>query len=353
MGARIIPVVVENDYMIGAGVPIGSVGSDKDVSLEITFGASWDGYSKRINWVDALGGNATLTLLTPDMIKTGTTNVYIVPVPGPPKSKPGNMMVTVQGYTVDGSEVETIQVTTTAYFKVLPSDWKLDDDESINATLAQQLQASIDNIIAYFTQLKDAEAWAVGTIFGVPVDQSDERYHNNSKYYAEQASDSASSANGSKEAAAVSAGAASDKAEEAKEWAVGLNDQGQYVQQQNAFAYSVIAGAHSNNAAEKSLAAEGYALGKQNGEDVASGSPYYQQNAKYFKEQAAAESAAAASAKSEAQQWATGGDSGSPSSTNNAKHYSEVAEAAAEEALSMDIGISVVDGVLCCTFAEE
>ena len=213
MGARIIPVKVENDYMKGAGVPIGSAGSSKDVSLMISFGASWDGYSKRINWVDALGENATLTLLTPDMILPGSTNIYVVPVPGPPKSVPGNMMVTVQGYTISGDTIETVQVTTTAYFRVLPSDWKLDDDDSITPTLAQQLQASIDSIIENFTQLEDAEAWAVGTIHDVPVDQDDERYHNNSKYYAEQAGESAVAANGSKENAATSAGAAADSAE--------------------------------------------------------------------------------------------------------------------------------------------
>ncbi len=144
MGARIIPVTVENDYMLGAGVPIGSVGSGKDVSLRITFGSSWDGYNKRINWVDAHGENATLTLLTDNLLEDDTDNVYIVPVPSGPKSVQGNMMVTVQGYTISDSQVETVQVTTTAYFKVLPSDWKLDDDESVTPTVAQQLQAAID-----------------------------------------------------------------------------------------------------------------------------------------------------------------------------------------------------------------
>jgi len=145
MGARIIPVTVENDYMIGAGVPIGSAGSAKDVSLQITFGNSWDGYEKRINWVDSHGENATLTLLTDNLLESGSDNVYIVPVPAGPKTYQGNMMVTVQGYMISGGSIEQVQVSTTAYFKVLPSDWKLDDDESIDPTVAQQLQAAIDS----------------------------------------------------------------------------------------------------------------------------------------------------------------------------------------------------------------
>ena len=40
----------------------------------------------------------------------------------------------------------------------------------------------------------DSEAWARGTRHGIDVESSDETYHNNSKYYAEQARDSRSSA---------------------------------------------------------------------------------------------------------------------------------------------------------------
>lgn len=66
-------------------------------------------------------------------------------------------------------------------------------------------------LMADYADVADiAEAWAVGTRAGVPVEESDETYHNNSKYYAEQAADSASAASDSAGLASGSAGAAKD-----------------------------------------------------------------------------------------------------------------------------------------------
>lgn len=49
---------------------------------------------------------------------------------------------------------------------------------------------------------QQSEAWAVGTIDGAPVESTDPQYHNNSKYYTEQAAESASDAAGSATSAA-------------------------------------------------------------------------------------------------------------------------------------------------------
>jgi len=103
---------------------------------------------------------------------------------------------------------------------------------------------------------QDSEAWARGTRDGVPVDSSDETYHNNSKYYSEQASTSATNASNS-------AGAASTSA---------------------------------SNASTNALKAEGYAVGKQNGTAVSSGSPYYHNNAEYFAGEASSSATAAGNA---------------------------------------------------------
>lgn len=66
-------------------------------------------------------------------------------------------------------------------------------------------------LMADYADVADiAEAWAVGTRAGVPVEEGDEAYHNNSKYYAEQAADSASAASDSAGLASGSAGAAKD-----------------------------------------------------------------------------------------------------------------------------------------------
>ena len=63
-------------------------------------------------------------------------------------------------------------------------------------------------------QRKEAEAWAVGKKDGTDVQSTDSQYHNNSKYYSEQASSSATSASGS-------ATASSNSAKESKSYAVG------------------------------------------------------------------------------------------------------------------------------------
>jgi len=63
----------------------------------------------------------------------------------------------------------------------------------------------------------DSEAWAKGTKNGVPVSSSDETYHNNSKYYSQQSASSAS-------AASSSAGTANTYKQEAEAWAKGTKN---------------------------------------------------------------------------------------------------------------------------------
>lgn len=89
-----------------------------------------------------------------------------------------------------------------------------------------------------------AEGYAVGKQNGTDVGSGSEYYHNNAKYYKEQASSSATTASTS-----------------------------------------------ASSASTNGLKSEGYAVGKQNGTDVSSGSEYYHNNAKYYKEQAEAAAA--------------------------------------------------------------
>lgn len=94
-------------------------------------------------------------------------------------------------------------------------------------------------------QALKSEGYAVGTQGDVPV-TSGLYYHNNSKYYSEQASDSAS----------------------------------------DAAASAVEAGQSADGAAEEALVSEGWATGKQNGVPVEQGSSYYHNNAKYYCDEA-------------------------------------------------------------------
>ena len=135
-----------------------------------------------------------------------------------------------------------------------------------------------------------SEGFAVGEQDGVPVSTGSAYYENNSKYYCEQASSS-------KNAAANSASSATSSALKAEGYAVGKQNgsavsSGTYYHN-NAEYYNTQAGesasASANSASESSdyaLNAEGLALGTQNGVDVPSGSPYYDNNAKYYCEQA-------------------------------------------------------------------
>ncbi len=91
-----------------------------------------------------------------------------------------------------------------------------------------------------------AEGHAVGQQNGQDVGGTSPYYHDNAKYWAEQAEDSAEDAEGSADAAAGSA----------------------------------------EGAAAEALKAEGYAVGTQDGEDVTSGSPYYENSAKHWAEEA-------------------------------------------------------------------
>lgn len=92
-----------------------------------------------------------------------------------------------------------------------------------------------------------SEGYAVGKQNGEAVGDSSPYYHNNAEYYADQAGSSASGASG-----------------------------------------------YASSASTNALKAEGYAVGEQNGTAVASGSPYYQNNAEYYAGQAAASAAASA-----------------------------------------------------------
>ena len=74
--------------------------------------------------------------------------------------------------------------------------WHNNTDPAINETNLNAISKAIDDIddrviqigsaaIEAGTFAEDAEAWAVGTRGGVPVPNTDETYHNNSKWYAQ------------------------------------------------------------------------------------------------------------------------------------------------------------------------
>ena len=202
-----------------------------------------------------------------------------------------------------------------------------------------------------------AEGYAVGKQGGQDVGSGSPYYHNNAAYFAGEASGSATAAGTAQTAAETAQGkaeqaqgkaeqaqgkaetaqekaetaqgkaeAAEEEAErvvggaldditEAKNLAVGaVQDEGTTqvgaVQSEGTTQKGAVQGEGTTQiaavqhegqvqtaaAAAEALKSEGYALGKQGGQDVGSGSPYYHNNAAYYSGEAAASAAAAAAA---------------------------------------------------------
>lgn len=255
MAERIIKCKVLDEYVRGAGVVIGAEGSHDDVLLELAFGDLWEGLTKKITWVDALGENPTLIILTTNLLVPGSTNTYRVPVPYEAKAHEGEAAMSIKGVTVSGGLEGRATMSATAKFIVLPSVYDEDADASrdITATQAAQLQAEIDDVLddiaAISGHIEDSEAWAVGTRNGVAVTSSDPTYHNNSKYHAAQSATSAADAG----AKAAQAGSAATEA-----------------------------GASASAAATSKLDSEAWAVGKRNGVDVPSSDPAFHNSAYYW-----------------------------------------------------------------------
>lgn len=74
--------------------------------------------------------------------------------------------------------------------------------------LVERVEAAVEKAEV----LQESEAWAVGTRDGVPVDEEDPVYHNNSKWYAEQAELSKTAASNSEHTATEKASEASESA---------------------------------------------------------------------------------------------------------------------------------------------
>ena len=152
----------------------------------------------------------------------------------------------------------------------------------------------------------NAEAWAVGERHGVPVQEGDQTYHNNSKYYAQTV--------------------AQEKVQDAQSWANGKrggtdvpNTDPAYHNNAKYYAETV--------AQEKVQDAQTWANGKRGDTDVPSTDPAYHNNAKYYAETVAQEKV------QDAEAWATGKRNGvdvpstDPAWHNNAAYWADIAKA--------------------------
>lgn len=221
------------------------------------------------------------------------------------------------------------------------------DADNIN-TLYQaflELQAYVEQAIQY--DIHDLEE-AVATC--IEAAQSATASEENAQTSATSASESASSALESAQQAsgsAINAANSAINALEAQQQALGYaSDANQSAL--SASQSSLTAISMADQASNYGLRAEGYAVGKQNGVDVGQESEYYQNNAKYYKEEAEDSADAADDFKDEAntaslkaegmavgKQNGVDVDSDSPYYHNNAKYYAEQAGQASGLSVSL------------------
>ena len=158
MYRRVIPLQVTDEYVRGAGVPVGAAGSHDDVALALAFGPMWAGTARSIVWRDANGEHPTITALTTDMLAEGEREVYLVPIPAEPKRFAGQMVMTINGATVSGGTETTATLTATARFTVMESEWSEDAEASgdITPTQAEQFQAELEHIKTGILEAREA-----------------------------------------------------------------------------------------------------------------------------------------------------------------------------------------------------
>ena len=207
-------------------------------------------------------------------------------------------------------------------------------------TIELELEVDVQDSVS----AKEAEAWAVGKRGGVDVGSGDPTYHNNSKYYAQQAS----SAEASATAAAQSAAAAEASEENAEAWAKGTKD-GEAVEStdpayhNNAKYYAeqaggsaTAAGASETNAGTSEENAEAWAKGTKDGTAVESTDPAYHNNAKYYAEQAGGSATAAGNAQTAAE-TAQGKAEDAQDAAEDARDTAQAAAASASAAYGTDL----------------
>lgn len=148
-----IEIGVSGSFVTGDNVVIGAKGSNRSTVIRVSFGDDWETYHKYVTLRDALGENPVVVMLTPDKkVSSDGGGIYEFNVPATPLAKAGMMLVTFKGYTVEQNGDDAIEteaeVSAAAYFRVLPSNFIESDDDLVEASVAEQLEAAINDLDA-------------------------------------------------------------------------------------------------------------------------------------------------------------------------------------------------------------
>ena len=220
-------------------------------------------------------------------------------------------------------------------------DWLMEQWQETKASIDGSLQGEIDRVEAAITDLLTARDQAVA------AKTAAETAATSASGYASTASTAASTATAQATAAAGSAALAGSKASDAQTaetnaalqaTAAANSAAAAAVSKTNAGNSETAAAASSSSAAGNALYAEGMANGTQNGTPVASGSPYYENNAAYWAGEAqnydndAALAAYYSEAMAKGTMNGTPVTSGEPGYEDNAEYYKDQAAAQAAAA---------------------
>ena len=220
-------------------------------------------------------------------------------------------------------------------------DWLMEQWQETKASIDGSLQGEIDRVEAAITDLLTARDQAVA------AKTAAETAATSASGYAGTASGAASTATAQAAAAAASAALAGSKASDAQTaeanaalqaTAAANSAAAAAVSKTNAGNSETAAAASSSAAAGNALFAEGVAKGTQNGTPVASGSPYYEDNAAYWAGEAQGHAGAAVAAAYYSEAMAKGTVDGTPVSSgdpgyeDNAEYYKDQAAAQAAAA---------------------
>ena len=308
----------DNQELVASQRPVLASDTVGYVEATFTLGTNWSGFDS----VSALWKSGKTTIAT-----TLDANGHCV-VPSEVLKSPDEVKVNLVGFTIEnGSLVErltTFQITALSVGQKVKISGANDTvTPSQYERFVAEVTADADRASAAATSAaedaSDAEAYAIGKRSGTDVGSDDPAYHNNAKYYSEQAASSASSASSSASDASDAkddAVAAKTAAVSAKNDAVDAKD----IAVQKASDASDSAGSAASSATtagNKALDSEAWATGKRNGTDVTSGDDTYQNNSKYYSGQASASAGTASTKASEA----SGSASDALSSARDAEAY--------------------------------
>ena len=161
MKKRIIEISVNDEYVVGSGVVIGSEGDDESVALRISFNDMWMGLNIYATFKDSYGENPAVKLLLPSMLVPGDVRTYDVVVPAAATKHRGKMSLVLSGFSVTSDKIfntetknydnivyrDAVINTTNAYFRVLPSDFSaLDVEDQAEVTALEQVLAEINEL---------------------------------------------------------------------------------------------------------------------------------------------------------------------------------------------------------------